>query len=233
MLGEQILLINRRRRRRGSRARAASGRFIRRGRTRSRRAATTRRRRRRNPVGAFMPAVVNRRRRRRSIVSRIVRRRRRNPRFGGFTLRGVTRQVIPAAIGGAGALGLDMALAVLPVPDMLKSGPLAILTKIGGAIGLGWLAGMVVGRENGRLVTTGALTVVAYNVIKGFAQQVAPQLPGLSDYEDYRAGMGAFMNRQNALGFVDPAPVLRGVGAYSAPTSRDETALGCDDGFTY
>lgn len=215
-----MFVINPRRRRRRKMS-AKQRKYFGKRRTRAR-SANPRRRRRRNPVGAYMTALAGNPRRRRHHVARrrIGRRRSRNPRF---SVGGVMRQVIPAAIGGAGALGLDMALAVLPVPDMLKSGPLAILTKIAGAIGLGYVAGMVIGRERGRLVTTGALTVVAYNAIKQVAQQVAPTLPGLADYEDYQ--IGAYMaSNMGRLGYVSPAPVLRGLRGYEPAASSDSDA---------
>ena len=125
--------------------------------------------------------------------------------MGGLSVRGVMNQLIPAAIGGTGAVGLNVALAYLPIPDTLKTGPLAIATKIGGALLLGWGAGKLIGRHNGQLVTLGALTVVAYDVIRQLVAQAMPTLPGLADYEDMR--LSAYQNGN--LGYVNPASIVR------------------------
>lgn len=219
----EIVLINPRRRRRRKMS-AKQRKYF--GRRRARKSvARVSRRRRRNPIGAYMAGNPRRRRRHRSVARYVGRRRHRNPRFSLGGLKGITSKLIPAGIGGLGAVALDVTLASLPVPDMLKTGPIAIATKIAGALGLGWVAGMLIGRENGKLVTMGALTVVAYNVIRGVAQQVLPATtPGLSDYTDY--GMGG-------LGWVSPAPVLgayqpNGLGAYQPPASSDATLGGYD-----
>lgn len=169
---------------------------------------------------------------------RMRRRRHRNPRFGGLgrslsPMNIVRGTVIPAAIGGAGAVGLDVALAYLPLPDTLKSGLPATLVKLVGAIGLGWLAGMAIGRERGRLITLGAVTVMGYQFIRDQAKSALPTVKGLGSYMDYvdytlmqdRGGMGAYMApaaaRLNGLGFISPAPVVQSggstLGAYMSP----------------
>lgn len=208
------------------------GQFVKRARAHKRRgrkarravAARTHRRRRRSGGKRRAAAgyVVGSRpiRRRKLNPRRRHRARRHNP---GFSVRGIVNQLIPAAIGGAGAVGLNVALAFLPVPETLKTGPLAIATKIGGAIGLGWLAGMAIGRENGRLVTLGALTVVAYDVIRQFAAQAMPTLPGLADYEDMR--LSAYQ-RPDGLGYVNPASIVNGGSNPLAAYQNSEHEMG-------
>lgn len=172
---------------------------------------------------------------------RMRRRRHRNPRgLAGIgralSPMSIVRQtVLPAAIGGAGAVGLDIALAYLPLPDVMKSGLPATLTKLIGAIGLGWIAGMAIGRERGRLITLGAVTVMGYQFIRDQAKTMLPTVKGLGSYMDYvdytlmqdRGGMGAYMApsaapaRLNGLGFISPAPVVQSggatMGAYMSP----------------
>jgi hypothetical protein len=141
--------------------------------------------------------------------------------------------VIPAAIGGAGAVGLDVALAYLPLPDSMKSGLPATLVKLVGAVALGWIAGMAIGRDRGRLITLGAVTVMGYQFIRDQAKSALPTVKGLGSYMDYvdytlmqdRGGMGAYMApapaRLNGLGFISPAPVVQSggatMGAYMSP----------------
>jgi hypothetical protein len=82
------------------------------------------------------------------------------------------------------------------------------LIKIGGAIGVGWVAGQVMGRRFGEQVTAGALTVAMYDIIKGFVRQAAPGL--ISEY----VGVGYYDDDQ--IGWVSPAEqVGEYVGDYS------------------
>lgn len=105
-------------------------------------------------------------------------------------MRGITGALVPAAIGGAGAIGLDVALAYIPLPAMLQAGWGRVAVQLVGAFGLGFIASKVAGRHNGQLVAAGALTVTAYSALK---QVLAPTLgqsvkglSGLADFSDYR-----------------------------------------------
>jgi hypothetical protein len=125
----------------------------------------------------------------------------RNP----FDMKGMTAAFVPAAIGGAGAVGLDILLAYIPLPTALQSGWGNYAAKIAGSFGVGYLGGMALGREKGHLITAGALTVSLYTILRALAQQslgtTVKGLSGLADFRDYRrAGMGAYM---------DPATVIR------------------------
>ena len=218
MPAEQLLLINPRRKRRAKKSR--------RRRARSRRRVVSHRRRRR-------VARVSRRRSRRVGGYRIRRRRAKNPRRHrsykmrrrrhrnpiGLSSRGITATVVPAAIGAVGAVGLDVAWGYLSgyLPASLQSGVLGTVAKIAGAFGLGMVAGKVVGREKGKLVTAGAITVIAYGAIKEFAHSAAPSIPGLGAY---MPGMG--MSGFGDLAATNPAPYLSGpagMGAYMRPAT--------------
>lgn len=208
------------RRRRKHRARGAGGRFVK---THRAKRTNARRRRRRNPVAAFA-ANPRRRRRRRNPVAAFAanprrrrrthraRARRRNPRFalaGGS----LTKQLVQAGLGGLGAVAVDAGLAAvgnLPMfPEALKTGPLKSVSRIVGALGVGWLVGKV--KPAWRTpVTAGALAVTAYFVARDLAAQFLPQIP-----------LQGYMEGDIQLGYVDPAPALQGtpgsMGAYMEP----------------
>lgn len=114
--------------------------------------------------------------------------------------------VISSTVGSAGALGVDIALGALPIPDQFKTGPMRTVARVGAAFGLGYVAGLV--KPSLRTpVLLGALTMVAYSTMRDLASRFAPQLPGLSEYPDYQ------------VGYIDPAPQLASVGAYMEPAA--------------
>lgn len=200
----ELLVVNPRSRRN------AKGQFVKRVRASGRRRKTTahRRHRRRNPIAAL---AANPRRKRRSKWFKVKahqrnpihrRARRRNPvSLAAFRPKSIIAELIPAVIGGAGALALDVALSKIPTPDMLQNPAGKLAIRVLGAIGLGLVAGMV--KKNiGRQVTAGALTVVAYNTLRDVVQKVAPSIT-MNGYID------------DSMGYIDPAPQLMdGMGAY-------------------
>ena len=65
----------------------------------------------------------------------------------------------------------------------IKASPLmAPIAKVGGAFAIGMIARQFAGARTGNLVMAGALTVTAYNVLKGFLKQTMPQI-ALGDYD--------------------------------------------------
>lgn len=99
---------------------------------------------------------------------------------------------VPSAIGGGGALLLDVALGILPLPAQMKVGPMAPIVRIGGAVALGAVAGMVVSRRTANQIAAGALTVTLYDLAKDFIVKTMPgKIPGLGAY-GVDAGMGAY-----------------------------------------
>lgn len=195
------------------------GRFVKRGAKSSHR----RRRRRRNPVetiGALNPrrrrrrsrsrsrrrAVARRSNPRRYTVRHVVgrRRRRRNPRFGLPSGRGMLGAVMPAAVGAAGAVGLDVALGYASfLPETFRSGWGRHGIRFAGALGLGWIASKIASKNTADAIRAGALTVVIYGVLREVLQKFAPTVPGLGDYEEME------------VGYIDAASVIDdGTGAY-------------------
>ncbi len=132
--------------------------------------------RKRNPVATLNP----RRRRRHSF-----RRYRRNPSMRSMT-RGIVPQIIGAVQGAGGAILTDAAFTYIPLPVMLKTGALGIVSRALMAFGVGMLSSFVVGgRMAGRFVE-GALTVQAYGVIRplvgGFVPLAGNEIEGLGYY---------------------------------------------------
>lgn len=114
-----------------------------------------------------------------SRAGRKLRYRRPNPIGGDF----INGTVIPSAIGAGGAVALDVLLAMLPLPVAMKTGPMAPVVKIAGALGLGALAGMVTNRRMANQVAAGAVTIALYQVARtGLAKMTGGRVPGLAEY---------------------------------------------------
>jgi hypothetical protein len=179
-----------------------------------------RRRRRRNPRvhGYFRRRSHNPHRRFRHRSRRL-----RNPRrSGGFSLRGglLRNAVVPAAMGASGALVLDVVYGYLNpyLPVTLQSGWMQVLVKGAAAVGLGMVGMRVLGRERGKVLMLGALTVTAYSALRSAVAGAG--IPGLSGlgYGDYTPfpmhGFGAYMRGPTGtpgiqgLGYVSPAAVI-------------------------
>jgi len=181
----EILLVNPRRRRRATKKRV----------TRKRRTVA----RKRNPV-----------RRRRSVAKRrVTRRRRKNPVISARSIQG---QIRTASTGALGALGLDVALAYIPLPAAITGGIIGKVTKAAGAIALGIVANKLgVSASNANRMAEGALTVQIHGIGKELLTQFAPGValsaymdsdlgyygsgwnPNGADQPDWNAGMGAYL----------------------------------------
>lgn len=184
MAKELIVATNPAKRRSSPKQRAAARRNIKKAqaanRKKGRRAP---RKRRRNPGTAAAPST-------RSPPRRNPTRRRRVPRG----LKGIMgSQIIPAMVGGSGAVANDVLYGFIPLPDMLKVGPLRHVGKAATAILLGWAAGMVTNKRTADQLGAGALTVVGYNFVREIVGRFAPGIP-MGEYLDsemgyYGAGM--------------------------------------------
>ena len=146
--------------------------------------------------------------RRRSSTRKRSYKRRSNPRMPTFN-RILNDQVIPAAIGGAGAVVNDMIINMAPLPDNLKTGWMRHLSKAVGAIAIGYVAAMFLSKRTADALGAGAMTVVGYNVVRDMAAQWAPNLPlgeylELNEYLDPSLGYyGAALNPDAASGGMD------------------------------
>jgi hypothetical protein len=128
--------------------------------------------------------------------------------------------LIPSAIGGAGALLVDFAWANVPgIPTAIKAGPMGTVAKAAAAVGIGLLASKFAGKKIGSQVTSGYLTVLAYNTIKGMVQKAMPTLQ-LGDYGWIQSGpfvpdpsMGVYVS-SDVPALVPPPSVSADMGAY-------------------
>ena len=197
----ELMLVNPRKRRKSRKPRTAA-----------QRAATRKlvagNKRRRNPAPARrkVSAIKRRRTPARSVVAR-KRRYKRNP--NGRGMAGIVNTtLIPAAVAASGALSLDVLWNFLPLPETLKTGPLRHIAKGAGAIGLGWLAGMVVNKKTAGQLATGALTVVTYTAMREMMARFMPAV----NMGYYSAGMPAgSMGAYVGMGEYVGGP---GMGAY-------------------
>lgn len=192
----ELMLVNPRKRRkpRSAAQRAATRKLV------------ARNKRRRNPAPARRRRAVSVVKRRRTPARRVTaaarkRRYRRNPASRGI----VNTTLIPAAVAASGALSLDVLMGFLPVPENLKTGPLRHVVKGAGAIGLGWLAGMVVSKKTAGQLTTGALTVVLHDAMRETVARFMPSVP----LGYYSAGMNA-----GAMGMYTGMGEYTNMGAY-------------------
>jgi len=148
----------------------------------------------------------------------------------------VKSMLVPAGIGAVGAVGLNVALAYLPIPTSLQSGYGQILVSAAGAAGLGIIAGMIAGKRIGTAVGVGGLVVTGVQLLN---QVLGPTiggsvkgLSGLADFSDFR-GTGAYMAPQmGRLGgprmgaYMNPAAMLAPAAASPAQTLRAKQVAG-------
>ena len=223
MAGEVLLINPRRRARRAPKlGRDSSGRFLPAGRSRNPvqplRAAA--KRRRRNPIRTVTvaPAPARRaapaRRRRNPIrtanVQTYSRKRRRNPLALGGIGRGLIGQLRDAAIGGAGAVAVELAMGQVQgyLPEILRRKPgqvgLGDVVKVGLTIALGRVLSRPT-RGLSQKMAAGALIVQAADLIRGFVASAGMPLGYAT------AGMVA-----NGAQRVSPNNV-RQIGLYTKP----------------
>ena len=90
----------------------------------------------------------------------------------------VDGQIMPAAIGAAGALVNDIALGFLvsKLPASLQSGYLLYGVKAASAIGLGMLAENVLSKSMARQGAQGALTCIFHDIARAGFQRAVPSI---------------------------------------------------------
>jgi hypothetical protein len=149
--------------------------------------------RRRNPIAA-------------SAVHRVTRRTRRARSRNPIGMTGIMSGITDAAIGAGGALAVDMAFNYLPLPANMKTGMVGVAAKAATAIALGTVGRKVLGRTAGKMAA-GALTVIAYDALKGFVPGAASPVAGLGYFNPGlpagylpQQGMGEYINSSNMAG---------------------------------
>jgi hypothetical protein len=177
-------------------------------------------RRKRRAVAVSNP---RRRHRRRSNPRHHYRKRRRNP-IGLPSKADLMGHLMPAAIGGAGAVLNSVLLGYLTpivagiLPPLTTGYGLHAL-RIGSSLGLGIL-GKKFGGKNGEIAGAGALTVAMYLLFRDVVVAFAPTMP-LGDYEeisiDDTGNIGAYMS---GAYLPDGSRIPSKLGAYMDPASR-------------
>jgi hypothetical protein len=127
------------------------------------------------------------------------RRRRHNPRL---SLGGIKHVLMPSIMGAAGAVGLNALIGYVPLPQQLKTGYAYQAVKLAGAVGLGMVAGKVLGKSKGDQIALGAMTVTMYGLMTSLLSRYAPSIQLAGDDSDN-------------MGYMSPAEIMdSGTGAY-------------------
>lgn len=135
---------------------------------------------RRNPSAPA--AAPRRRRRRRSFASarRSVRGFGRKLGLGGI----MSMEVMPAVQGAIGAIGVDVALGYIPLPDALKTPTTFPLMKGVIAVAIGMLAAKFGKPSLGRAMAVGGMTVALHDAGKNLVKSALPSL-NMGEYLSY------------------------------------------------
>lgn len=150
-------------------------------------------------------AHSRKRRRRKNPIRRNPKRRRSGGKLNVGNI--VQNTIMPAATAAGGAIGIDILMGLMPLPENLKTGPMRHLVKGAAAIGAGMLAANFVKPKTAELFTTGALTVVMYDAGREMIQNFAPDMAarmGLS-------GMGLYYDDDELMGLGYPGAGYTGV----------------------
>jgi hypothetical protein len=155
-------------------------------RTSRRKSSSSRRKVKRNPIANLGGFAKKRRTSRRKSSARAApssarrrthRRRRSSPggaigrtfsRVTNSGVSGLLNSAAPAAVGAGAALAIDLAWGYVPIPDSLKTGPLAPVTRIAAAVAIGMLVRAALGKKFGNEAMAGALTVTVFDIAKGY-----------------------------------------------------------------
>jgi len=226
----EMLLINPRRRRAKAKARRASPKR-RRNPVRATSSLTTMRPRRRNPVAGLS------RRRRRNPIAGLSRRRRRNPiAIAGLSANSFVAMLKDAAIGGAGAVGMDIAMGYANqyLPESMRTAPGAV--NVGTAVKavLTALAGQLLAKPTrglSRKMATGALAVQARDALVTFIPSGSMTMgyaspatitQGTNRVGPVRPGMNAYVRGRSPLLNAYVAPGVTPLLSAARPRSARE-----------
>lgn len=132
-----------------------------------------------------------------------------------------------AAQGALGALGLDIALAYIPLPPQMQGPFIGPVIKGLGAIGLGVVANMAgVRADTANRMAEGALTVQLHGIGKQMLGQFAPAIALSAYINDEPLGLGYYGSgwNPNANAYDDP-DWQAGMGTYLTDISSDDIGM--------
>jgi hypothetical protein len=167
-------------------------------RRKTRRKTTTKKRTRKNPATKRATTAT---RRVRSNPRRSRRRIKRNPTGN------IVNELMTAGTGAAGAIGIDLAFAYMPIPEQFKTGVTGTAAKMATAVGAGMILRQtkVVKKAMSDKLVAGSLTVLAYDLVKSQLQQFAPDLP-LGEYMSMGGGsVLPYAQPNTPLGYTNAA----------------------------
>lgn len=122
-------------------------------------------------------------------------------------------QVMNAAMGATGALGLDVIMGAVPLPPQLKTGMAKHATKGLVAVAAGMMGAAFLPRGMAEKFTDGALTVVLHDAMREQVQTFAPNLTlgdvAIPYYSDEYAP-DAYEMPAPELGYYQPGMVVEG-----------------------
>lgn len=136
------------------------------------------------------------------------RRFRRNPRTPGASF--LNNTLVPAAIGAAGAVGVDLLLGNMPMPWQFRRGPMLPLVRIGLALLVGAAVGAVSNREAGEEAAAGGVIVTLYGLGRNFFLARMPGF-GMARYVPLN-GMGNMVRQVRRPGNMKRYVPLNGMG---------------------
>lgn len=135
------------------------------------------------------------------------------------TLQGV---IMPAIVGGAGAVALDVGYAALPIPATLKAGAYAPLVKGGVIVAAGEIARNFFPSRSVDMAVVTSLAIIVASFVRGQVSKMFPSLAMGMYAPDYTPSYPQ-LSYANAASFVPDSSV-------SAYVGRDMAMSGYDQG---
>jgi len=124
-----------------------------------------------------------------AITSRVVYRRNPIGRGGAGILGQAKAALMPSAVAAGGAIGVDLVLGYLPIPENLKTGALRHVTRGAASVGVAMLAGLVAKPDTARQVLAGGLTLTWYGVMRDLFARFGPGVRLAAVDDDDLGGM--------------------------------------------
>jgi len=130
-------------------------------------------------------------------------------------LTGITASLMTAVQGAGGALAVNAAFNFLPIPAGMKTGMAGTATKMGLAVALGLVGKKVLGRTAGKMAE-GAMTVIAYDAIKGMlpVSMGGDSLAGLGYMSPGMVAGGSALPNMSVPNFAGMGEYVSGMGEY-------------------
>lgn len=155
------------------------------------------------------------RRRRRSSLRAVARSTRRRARRNPIGMGGIMGMFTGAVWGAGGAVAVNYAYNMLPLPATMKTGMMGTASKFGLAIALGMLGKSFLGRNAGKMAE-GAMTVAAYEALQGMLPVSAggTSVAGLGYMSPGMVAGGNMLPNMSVPNFAGMGEYVSGMGEY-------------------